>query len=255
VRPNSLKAKLRAGQRVVGALITINSPELVETFGHLGYDFVFIDGQHGGLGVETARGLIRAAELTGMTPLVRVRKNDPAEILEYLDQGAGGVIVPDVTSRAEVEAAAKATRYPPRGTRGAMASSRAAFYGAPQAGAAYYGRADEEVLCCAIFENHAVLGELDAAVRVPDLDVVVIGPADLSLSMGIRDGWKDPRVQAEVARIHAAARAAGKPAMIVALDHDDGRRVLAEGYQALLVVTGPLIVSAARSFLQVLRAP
>jgi 2-keto-3-deoxy-L-rhamnonate aldolase RhmA len=58
-----------------------------------------------------------------------------------------------------------------------------------------------------------------------------------------------------VARIHAAARAAGKPAMIVALDHDDGRRVLAEGYQALLVVTGPLIVSAARSFLQVLRAP
>ena len=116
MRPNSLKAKLKAGQRVVGALITINSPELVETFGHLGYDFVFIDGQHGGLGVETARDLIRAAELTGMTPLVRVRKNDAAEILEYLDQGAGGVIVPDVTSRAEVEAAAKATRYPTRGT-------------------------------------------------------------------------------------------------------------------------------------------
>ena len=89
MRPNSLKAKLRAGQRVVGALITINSPELVESFGHLGYDFVFIDGQHGGLGVETGRDLIRAAELTGMTPLVRVRKNDPAEILEYLDQGAG----------------------------------------------------------------------------------------------------------------------------------------------------------------------
>ena len=67
MRPNSLKAKLRAGQRVVGALITINDPELVETFGHLGYDFVFIDGQHGGLTVETARELIRAAELTGMT--------------------------------------------------------------------------------------------------------------------------------------------------------------------------------------------
>ena len=180
MRPNSLKATLRAGRRVVGALITINSPELVETFGHLGYDFVFIDGQHGGLGVETARELIRAAELTGMTPLVRVRKNDPAEILEYLDQGAGGVIVPDVMSRADVEAAAKATRYPTRGVRGAMGMSRAAFYGVPQAGAAYYRQADEEILCCAIFENHAVLGELDAAVRVPDLDVVVIGPGDLS---------------------------------------------------------------------------
>ena len=209
MRPNSLKAKLKAGQRVVGALITINSPELVETFGHLGYDFVFIDGQHGGLGVETARDLIRAAELTGMTPLVRVRKNDAAEILEYLDQGAGGVIVPDVMSAADVEAA--------------------------------------------IFENAAVLKELDAAIRVPDLDVVLIGPGDLSMSMGIRNGWKDPRVQAEVARIHAAARAAGKPAMIVALDHNDGRRLLAEGYQALLVVSGPLIVNAARDFLRVLR--
>jgi 2-keto-3-deoxy-L-rhamnonate aldolase RhmA len=64
----------------------------------------------------------------------------------------------------------------------------------------------------------------------------------------------DPRVQTEVKRIHAAARTAGKPAMIVALDHEDGRRLLAEGYQALLVVTGPMIVNAARSFLQVLRA-
>lgn len=254
MRPNSLKAKLRAGRRAVGALITINSPELVETFGHLGYDFVFIDGQHGGLGVETARELIRAAELTGMTPLVRVRKNDAAEILEYLDQGAGGVIVPDVMSRADVEAAAKATRYPTRGVRGAMAMSRAAFYGVPQAGAAYYRQADEEILCCAIFENHAILGELDAAVRVPDLDVVVIGPGDLSMSMGIQNGWKDPRVQTEVTRIHAAARAAGKPAMIVALDHDDGRRLLAEGYQAILVVSGSMIVNAARDFLHVLRS-
>ena len=132
--------------------------------------------------------------------------------------------------------------------------SRAAFYGVPQTGAAYYQQADEEILCCAIFENHAILGELDAAVRVPDLDVVVIGPGDLSMSMGIRNGWKDPRVQAEVTRIHAAARAAGKPAMIVALDHDDGRRLLAEGYQALLVVSGPMIVNAARDFLHVLRS-
>ena len=83
---------------------------------------------------------------------------------------------------------------------------------------------------------------------------VVIGPGDLSMSMGIRNGWKDPRVQAEVTRIHAAARAAGKPAMIVALDHDDGRRLLSEGYQAVMVVTGSVIVKAARDFLHVLRS-
>jgi 2-keto-3-deoxy-L-rhamnonate aldolase RhmA len=254
VRPNGLKAKLRTGRRVVGALVTINSPELVEMFGHLGYDFVFLDAQHGGLGVETARGLIRAAELTGMTPLVRVRKNDPAEILEYLDAGAGGVIVPDVTGRADAEAAARATKYPTRGTRGAMAMSRAAYYGVPQGGAAdYFRQADEETMCCAILENREVLGDLDAVVSVPDLDVVVIGPGDLALSMGISGGWRDPQVQEAVGRIHQAAHRAGKPTMIVALDHADGRRLAAEGYQALLVVTGSLIVDAGRTFLQALR--
>ena len=89
---------------------------------------------------------------------------------------------------------------------------------------------------------------------MPDVDVVVIGPGDLALSMGIPGGWKDPRVQAEVARIHRAAREAGKPTMIVALDHEDGRRLAAEGYQALLVVTGSLIVEAGRAFLRSLRA-
>ena len=113
MRTNALKAKLGAGQRVVGALLTINSADLVELFGHLGYDFVFLDGQHGGLSVETARELVRAAELTGMTPLIRVPRNDPAVILDYLEIGAGGIIVPDVASRADAEAAVRAVKYPP----------------------------------------------------------------------------------------------------------------------------------------------
>ena len=154
MRPNSLKAKLKAGQRVVGALVTINSPELVETFGHLGYHFVFIDGQHGGLGVETARELIRAAELTGMTPLVRVRKNDAAEILEYLDQGAGGVIVLDVMSAADV---APPPRRPgiPRAARAAPWDVAGRLLRGARDRGAYYQQADDEILCCAL-ENATV---------------------------------------------------------------------------------------------------
>jgi 4-hydroxy-2-oxoheptanedioate aldolase len=254
VRTNTLKAKLQAGQRVVGALVTLNNAELVEMLGHVGFDFVFLDGQHGGLTIETARGLIRAAELTGMTPLVRVRQNDPAEILEYLDAGAGGVIVPNVTSRAEALRAARATKYPPRGVRGAMTASRAAFYGLTQTAAEYVRRADAETLCCAILEDKEVLPVVDEVVSTPDLDVVTIGPSDLALSMGIPGGWTDPRVQAEVARIMDAAKRAGRPTMVVALDHEDGRRLIEQGVQALLVVTGPLIANAARSLLQALRA-
>src|SRR5262245_11798254 len=108
MRANRLKAKLREGRRVVGVLLTIQSAELVELFGHLGYDFVFLDAQHGGLTLDSARELIRAAELTGMTPLVRVPRNDPSVILEYLDVGAAGIIVPSITSRATAEAAVQA---------------------------------------------------------------------------------------------------------------------------------------------------
>lgn len=254
MRPNSLKAKLRAGQRVIGALVTINHPDLVEIFGHLGYDFAFLDAQHGGLGPERATTLVRAAELTGMTPLVRVPRNEPATILDYLEIGAGGIIVPSVNSRAEAEAAVRAVKYPPRGTRGAMFGSRAAFYGIPRRAPEYIQRANEETMVCAILEDREVLPHVEAVVRTPDLDAVLIGPADLALSMGIPGGWSEPAVQAEVDRIHHAAQAAGMPTIIVATSPEDGRRLLARGYQGLLVVTGSVIVGAARAFLEALRA-
>ncbi|MEI8192166.1 MAG: aldolase/citrate lyase family protein, partial [candidate division NC10 bacterium] len=129
MRTNSLKRKLATGLRACGALVEFNSPDMIEVLGHLGYDFVFLDGQHCGLNPESARGLIRAADVTGMTSLVRVPKNDPAIILEYLEVGAGGIIVPNIMNRAETEAAVAATKYPPVGIRGGFGRSRAANYG------------------------------------------------------------------------------------------------------------------------------
>lgn len=254
MRANALKAKLRAGQRVIGVLITIQSADLVELFGHLGYDFAFLDAQHGGITVETGRELIRAAELTGMTPLVRVPRNDPSVILEYLDVGAAGIIVPNITSRVEAEAAVRAIKYAPEGARSAMTGSRAAFYGVTQSAAEYLARANRETMFLPLLEDREVLDVLPEVVSVPGVDAVLIGPADLALSMGIPGGWSDPRVQAEVDRIAEAARAAGRPAMIVALNPEDGRQLIERGFQALIVISGSLIASAGRSFLQALRA-
>lgn len=254
MRTNALKKKLAAGQRVVGVLVTIQSADLVEVFGHLGYDFAFLDAQHGGLTLDTARELIRAAELTGMTPLVRVPRNDPSVILDFLELGAGGIIVPNVVSRAGAEAAVRAIKYPPRGTRGNMTVQRAAFYGVGQSAAAYFARANEETMFLPILEDQEALAVVDDIVRTEGVDAVLVGPGDLALSMGIPGGWSDPRVQAEVDRILAAARAAGRPAMLVALDPEDGRRLVERGVQGLLVVSGSVIANAARNFLQALRA-
>ncbi len=250
MRTNSLKRKLAEGKRVCGALVEFNCPELVEILGHLGYDFVFLDGQHCGLNPESARGLIRAADLTGMTSIVRVPKNDPAVILEYLDAGAGGIIVPNITTPAETKAMVAAMKYPPVGIRGGFGRSRASNYGITQTQVEYFTRMNDEVLTIPLIEDEAALPNLEGICAMPGVDIVITGPGDMALSMGIPGGWKDSRVQAGVARVLAAATAAGKPAMIVALDPADGRALYAQGFRVLIVSAGAAFTTAARDFLQ-----
>ena len=250
MRTNGLKRKLAEGKRVCGALVEFNCPELIEILGHLGYDFVFLDGQHCGLNPDSARGLIRAADGTGMTSIVRVPRNDPSVILEYLDAGAGGIIVPNITTRAETEAMVAATKYPPTGLRGGFGRSRASNYGITQTQVEYFTKMNDEVLAIPLVEDQAALGNLDAICSTPGVDIVITGPGDMALSMGIPGGWKDPRVQAGVAKLLAAATTAGRPAMIVALDPADGRALYAQGFRVLIVSACAVFTSAAREFLQ-----
>jgi 4-hydroxy-2-oxoheptanedioate aldolase len=123
MRANGLKRKLAEGRRVCGVLADVSSEDIVELFGHLGFDFAILDGQHGGLNPDRARALCRAAELTGMTAIVRVPRNDASVILAYLDAGALGIVVPNIADGAQAAAAAEAMRYPPLGQRGASSRS------------------------------------------------------------------------------------------------------------------------------------
>jgi 4-hydroxy-2-oxoheptanedioate aldolase len=250
VRTNSLKRKLAAGQRVCGVHLELNNPEVIELMGFLGFDFVFLDGQHCGLTVETARGLIRAADVTGMTSVVRVPRNDATVILEYLDAGAGGIVVPNIASLADAAAAAAAMRYPPTGQRGGFGRSRAANYGITQTQVEYFTKMNDEVLFLPLVEDQAALPHLADICSTSGVDVVLIGPGDMALSMGVPGGWKDPRVQAAVEQIRGAAAAAGKPTMIVALDPADGRALYTHGFQVLMVSAVSLLVNAAGNFLK-----
>lgn len=250
MRPNILKRKLTAGKRVCGALVEFNCPDLVEIVGHLGYDFVFLDGQHCGLNPETARGLIRAADATGMTSLVRVPKNDPTIILEYLEVGAGGIIVPNIRTRVETEAMVAAMKYPPVGVRGGFGRSRASNYGITQSQVEYFTKANDEVLCIPLIEDQEALPNLAAICGTPGVDIVLGGPGDMALSMGIPGGWKDPRVQAAVEQLRTAAQTAGKPAMLLALDAANGRALYVQGFQAIAVSACATFTAAAKDFLQ-----
>jgi 4-hydroxy-2-oxoheptanedioate aldolase len=250
MRANTLKRKLASGKRVCGVLVEFNCPDLIEIVGHLGYDFVFVDGQHCGLNPETARGLIRAADVTGMTSLVRVPKNDPAIILEYLEIGAGGIIVPNIVSRTETEAMVAAMKYPPVGMRGGFGRSRASNYGITQSQVEYFTKANDEVLCIPLVEDQGALTNLPGISTTPGVDILLTGPGDMALSMGIPGGWKDPRVQAAVAQVLTAAKAAARPAMILALDAANGRALYEQGFQVLAVSACAAFTAAAKDFLQ-----
>src|SRR6185369_12607097 len=123
-----MKAKLKAGQPVFGVQVDTDWPELVEVLGHLGYDWVFLDAEHGPLSEAAVVGLVRAAESAGITPVVRVPRNEPETILRYLETGVAGIVVPQVNSGDEARRIVQAVKYPPVGARG-IGASRASGYG------------------------------------------------------------------------------------------------------------------------------
>src|SRR5215216_6100795 len=119
MRTNTLKSCWAAKEAVIGPLLSFNSPEIVEFFGYLGFDFVLIDAEHNLVSPETCQDLVRAAETGGITPLVRVPRNDQTAILPYLETGVLGALVPHVQNKALAEQAVRAVKYPPRGSRSA----------------------------------------------------------------------------------------------------------------------------------------
>jgi 4-hydroxy-2-oxoheptanedioate aldolase len=254
MRENRLKVKLQAGERTYGIMASIAHPDLLEFFGFLDFDFAFIDAEHGAIGVETVKELVRASNATNMTPLVRVPKNDPTVILGFLEAGAQGIIVPHCIGPADVEAAVNACRYPPVGRRGGFSGSRTANYGLTQTAAEYYAWADEAILVCPQIEDAPALEQLDAMMQVPGVDMFVIGPGDLGLSMGLRGQWFHPDVQAGIDAVCAAGRRNGKWVSTLALDPDDGRALFERACHAVFVSASTLIANGTRAFMEPLKA-
>src|SRR4030081_3700432 len=128
---NSLRETLALGRPVIGPILQEipNSPELVEFLVAAGFDYVIIDGEHGGVSTEVCRDLVRAAESMGGCALARVPNADTARILAFLDQGVQGIVLAHCRGVVDAEALVRAVKYPPRGVRGAASGSRAARYG------------------------------------------------------------------------------------------------------------------------------
>ena len=213
MRTNTLKQRLRAGKAAFGVMITFPSPPVVEMLGHMGFDWILLDNEHGSITIDTAEDSIRAAELTGMAPIVRPAANKPEIVAPFLDRGAWGLQIPHVNTRAEAELAVSACKYVPEGQRGLFSGGRAAEYGLGGATPEYVKKANAETLVCLMLEEVEAIRNIDDIVKVKGVDVLFIGSGDLSASMGYPGQQAHPEVQAlmeeGVKKIRAAGIVAG----------------------------------------------
>lgn len=233
---NTVKEKIRAGSVVVGAQLRFGSPAIAEMFGHAGFDFLVVDSEHA---PQTAVGIqhqLQAIASTPATSIVRVTKNDPDLMRPYLDMGAGGILAPFIRGRDDAALGARALRYPPQGTRG-FGPARAWRYGFDSE---YFKHADEHMLFIPIIEDVDAVRNIDEILAVDGVDTFIIGPADLSFSLGVPMQFEHPKFVDAIDTITRAGLRSGKPmgTSVYGGDVFDAhtfRKFVDQGYTVLLI--------------------
>lgn len=213
----SLRRRLLDGDVCVGPFLKIPAPEVTEIAALAGFDLVVIDLEHSQFTMETAASVVRAATARGIGTVVRTTENAAAEITRALDLGAGGLIVPHVGSVDDARAVVRHARFHPLGERGMDLYARAAGWGATDRDA-YLRHANEEILVGAMVEGMAAIDHLEQIAQVEGLDLLFIGPYDLSQSLGYPGQIDRPEV---VAAIETAAGIAARHGRVLGLYVDD----------------------------------
>ena len=191
---NLLKEKLNRREPVSGCMIQGFFPAFVEICGIAGFDFIFIDAEHGSLSPNDCEELVRAAEVRHTVPLIRVPNSEPDTILRFMDIGAMGVILPGISTKEEAEKAVRAVKYYPQGNRG-LNAVRASDYGMTKPLAEYVADANQETVVLAIIENTTAIENLAEILAVDGIDGVILGTSDLSQSLGVPGQGQHPKVQ------------------------------------------------------------
>jgi len=232
----SLARRLRAGDTVFSAWCGLPAPLVVENVARAGFTAAVIDQQHGLWDTAATLQAIAGIHHAGAAPIVRVPLNDFAGAARVLDFGAEGVIAPMINSAADARAFVAATKYPPLGERSVGAHRAAALAGFPDQ-RPYLKGANDTTLTMAMIETRAAMDNLDAIAGTPGIDMLFVGPSDLS--MALTDGASldphSPDVEAALDRIVAACKKAGKIPGLFCIDADRAMATAKRGFKFLTV--------------------
>jgi 2-keto-3-deoxy-L-rhamnonate aldolase RhmA len=225
-RPNKVLAALERGETPLGMQMYTHDPDLVEIVGYTGFDFVMLDMEHNRTNPETMVHLIRAAEVSGLTPLVRVGANDVFLIRSAVESGAQGIVVPHVKTADEARAAMAACHYPPEGRCGICPAIRASGYS--QANwEEYMAASNRQIMCIPLLEDVEAIDNAEEIIGalMPGRDAVGVGGADISNALlkepGERVQWAHPYLREANQKVKAIAEEKGIPIMGMAFPTSD----------------------------------
>lgn len=244
---NPVKTRLRAGKPAIGITLTTNSVEAAAQAASLGFDFLWIEMEHSPISLETVRNIVLATRGLKAVPFARVPVNELWTAKRVLDAGVLGVMFPFTSTPELARQAVAACQYPPHGKRGSGAGLASFRWNSPEG---YYDFADRNVMVIAIIEEVAAVERIEEIAATPGIDVLFVGPSDLSFSMGLRGDMGHPLVQEQMARVVAAAQRHGKFPGRLARDADDIQRCLDQGFRFIQAGTElNFMADGARQFL------
>lgn len=241
-----------ARERMIGTWCNLGSSLTAEMAGSAGFDWVLLDMEHGTGDFGNLVHQLQALESTPSAPVVRIPWNDAVWIKRVLDIGAAGVMVPYVNTATEAQQAARAMRYPPSGTRGAARMTRATTFGVTFPD--YFQRANDELLTIVQLETQEAVENAAEIARVDGVDVLFVGPLDLSVNLGAAEQLDTPVFRAAIQRVVTACRDAGKAAGILAFTPAHAEQSFADGFTFVALGSdGGMVASGMRNNAALLR--
>ena len=230
--PGSFRTRLRNRERLLGTMVTLPTAATAEVLADAGFDWLFIDGEHGALETADILGILQAVGHR-IACIVRVPSCDEVAIKKVLDLGAAGIIVPQVNTAEQAADVVRFARYSPEGGRG-VGLARAHGYGFRFAD--YVARANSEIAVIVQAEHRTAVDNIDSIVSVPGVDAVLLGPYDLSASYGKMGQISDPGVLLGIDRITQTCQAAQMPLGYFGISFDAVKPWMDQGYT--LIVAG-----------------
>ena len=245
------RARVLSGDPLLGSFLTWPVPGLPEILALAKFDFIVLDAEHGFFSIESIENMVRASDGAQMPSIVRVPSCPAAEVGRSLDAGAAGILYPRGESAVMIRQGVEAAKYAPAGKRG-LGGVRANRYGTLPLGQ-FVRDANASTVIVVQIETAAALAEMDAIAATDGVDVLYVGPNDLTSALGAPGEYTDPGYQRELVRIASTAKSAGKTAGIMLGRADQIPPLLEMGYRFFTMSDRTLLLDSARSWRAALR--